>query len=86
VADGVTGILVEPGNTTELQAAIRRLDDDHRLRLAMGAAGRTRAEKFSAEVVTQLYEQHYRRLLAGQFKTALDFGAPNGEIYCECQD
>ena len=28
VADGVTGILVTPGNTTELRAAIRRLDDD----------------------------------------------------------
>jgi glycosyltransferase involved in cell wall biosynthesis len=68
VADGVTGILIEPGNTTELRAAIRQLDEDSGLRRAMGEAGRTRARKFSVETVTQLYEQHYQRLLAGRLK------------------
>lgn len=63
VADGVTGILVTPGNTSELQTAIRRLDEDSELRNKMGAAGLVEAEKFSAEVVTRLYEEHYRRLL-----------------------
>ena len=63
VADGVTGILVTPGNTSELQTAIRRLDRDSDLRDKMGAAGLVEAEKFGAEVVTSLYEEHYHRLL-----------------------
>ena len=65
VADGITGILVTPASTTELQAAIRRLDEPG-LRRAMGAAGVIHAEQFSAENVTALYEEHYYRLLSGQ--------------------
>jgi glycosyltransferase involved in cell wall biosynthesis len=66
VVDGVTGILVRPADTTELRAAIRRLDDEPELRRTMGAAGVVQAEKFSAETVTTLYEEHYRRLLGEQ--------------------
>jgi glycosyltransferase involved in cell wall biosynthesis len=66
VVDGITGILVTPGNTTELRAAIRHLDQNPDLRRTMGAAGLAQAQKFSAEIVTGLYEQHYHRLLAGQ--------------------
>jgi glycosyltransferase involved in cell wall biosynthesis len=69
VADGVTGLLVTPGNTAELRAAIRRLDNDPALRRAMGAAGLIHAEQFSAQAITELYEEHYRRLLAGQPET-----------------
>jgi glycosyltransferase involved in cell wall biosynthesis len=64
VTDGITGILVTPGNTTELRTAIRRLDKDPVLRKRMGAAGLAQAQKFSAEIVIGLYEQHYHRLLA----------------------
>jgi glycosyltransferase involved in cell wall biosynthesis len=65
VVDGITGILVTPGHSTELRAAIRRLDREPKLRASMGAAGLVRAQQFSAETVTALYEQHYRRLLSG---------------------
>jgi glycosyltransferase involved in cell wall biosynthesis len=66
VRDGTSGLLVAPGNTTELMAAIRRLDDDPELRRTMGSAGLLLAEQFSAETVTSLYEKHYRRLLTSQ--------------------
>jgi glycosyltransferase involved in cell wall biosynthesis len=63
VADGVTGLLVTPGNTPELIRAIRRMEEDPQLRGRMGVAGRVRSERFSAETVTIMYEQHYRRIL-----------------------
>jgi glycosyltransferase involved in cell wall biosynthesis len=64
VADGITGLLVTPGNTVELRAAIQLLDADTELRRAMGSAALLRAEQFSANIVINLYEQHYRWLLA----------------------
>jgi glycosyltransferase involved in cell wall biosynthesis len=66
VDDGITGLLVAPGNTMELQAAIRRLDKDPRLRESMGRAGLAKARQFDARVVTTLYEEQYRHLLAGR--------------------
>lgn len=72
VTDGRTGILVTPSSTTELQAAIQRLDEDSELRRTMGAAGRIQAEQFSPETVTDLYERQYRQLLAGQPCSSLD--------------
>jgi glycosyltransferase involved in cell wall biosynthesis len=66
VVDGRTGFLVTPGDTTELLAAIRRLDGDPVLRRAMGAVGLAQAEQFSAQAVACRYEEHYRELLAGQ--------------------
>lgn len=66
VADGITGVLVEPGNTSQLQMAIRRLDEDPALCRRMGAAGMVQARKFSAETVARLYEEHYCRLLDAQ--------------------
>lgn len=63
VEDGVTGLLVTPGNTPELLRAIRRMEEDPQLRRKMGTAGQARSEQFSAETVTNLYEQHYRRIL-----------------------
>ncbi|TMD52505.1 MAG: glycosyltransferase family 4 protein [Chloroflexi bacterium] len=44
VRDGQTGFLVTPGDGVQLYKAIRRLLDDRALALAMGAAGRRRAE------------------------------------------
>lgn len=64
VTDGVTGILVTPGNTAALRAAIWRLDADPALRHTMGTAGTIRAKQFSPEVVTRSHEQLYHRLLA----------------------
>jgi glycogen(starch) synthase len=63
IADGVTGLLVTPGNTPELIRAIRRMEEDPQLRCRMGVAGRARSERFSAKTVTTMYEQHYQRIL-----------------------
>lgn len=49
VAHGSTGLLVKPGDAGELARAITRLIDFPEVRLAMGAAGRRKAEaEFSA--------------------------------------
>jgi hypothetical protein len=39
------------------------MEEDPQLRHKMGAAGRVRSERFSAETVTTMYEQHYQRIL-----------------------
>ena len=64
VVDGETGILVEPGDTTGLAAALRALVDDVALRRRLGAAGRARAEKLFD--VPRFHAAHldlYRQLL-----------------------
>lgn len=45
VDDGVTGLLVEPGNPTALADALLRLAQDKELRHAMGTAGQQRFEQ-----------------------------------------
>ena len=62
VADGVTGLLAEPGDPADLARQIAKLLDDPHLRREMGIAGRRRFEKdFTWETVI---ERHYRPLLA----------------------
>lgn len=58
VADGVTGLLVDPGDGDQLREALQRLLRNPGERLAMGEAGRVRAEtRFDARVTTaQLVE------------------------------
>jgi glycosyltransferase involved in cell wall biosynthesis len=46
VVDGENGFLVAPGDSRELAARMRRLIEDTDLRLAMGRAGRVRAERY----------------------------------------
>ncbi len=51
VVDGETGLLVPPGDTAALRAALERLLGDADLRARLGAAGRERArERYSREV------------------------------------
>lgn len=53
VEDGVTGLLVPPGDQQALRAALERLLGDPGLRTRMGAAGRERArERYSWETAT----------------------------------
>jgi sugar transferase (PEP-CTERM/EpsH1 system associated) len=60
VTEGATGLLIEPGSPHALAAAIRQLIDNPSLRLQMGAAGRTRAEReFSLETMVAHYERLY---------------------------
>jgi glycosyltransferase involved in cell wall biosynthesis len=72
VADGLTGLLIEPGNTTELMNAMRQLQNSSAMRLEMGRAAAVRAGYFATESVASRYEQHYRCLVN-------DLGSPQCE-------
>jgi glycosyltransferase involved in cell wall biosynthesis len=78
VADGVTGLLVSAGNTTELLRAIRRIAGDPQLRRKMGAAGQARSQQFSADTVTKMYEQHYRQILQAPHQATAHTPTLNG--------
>ncbi|MCS7008006.1 MAG: glycosyltransferase family 4 protein, partial [Thermoleophilia bacterium] len=61
VEDGVTGLLVPPGEPDALREALERLLADRELRLRLGAAARERArERFSWERATRATIEAYR--------------------------
>lgn len=65
VEEGVTGLLVEPGQPHAMATAICRLLADERERRTMGLAGRGRLEaNFSAQAMVEATEQLYRTLAA----------------------
>ena len=64
VVDGVTGVLVPPGDALALRASIKRILADPRLRVAMGLAARERAAKYSAAIVVPEIERVYREVVA----------------------
>ena len=63
VEDGVTGLLVPPGDVQALRAAIVRLLGDADLRARLGAAGRERAPRFdaAADALVEVYASTVRR-------------------------
>jgi len=66
VREGIDGLLVPPGNTEELAAAIQRVASDRAVREAMGAAARDRVvNHFDAHVtqapLIQLFREHLDR-------------------------
>lgn len=63
VADGETGILVEPGSVDELANAMQRLIADPDLRAQMGTKGLERVRLFQASTVVPQYEQLYAQLV-----------------------
>ncbi len=61
VADGTTGILVEPGKISEFFIAMRQLALDRELRMHLGHQARERAVRdFSSESVTNAWLEFYR--------------------------
>lgn len=65
VADGVTGLLTQPGDEAALAEALARFLADAELRHDMGAAGKVRArEKFSASEMAEKTEKLYVELVA----------------------
>lgn len=65
VVDGVTGLLVEPGDVEALSAAVRGLLADQRRRRRMGAAGVARARsRYSWTVVAAQTERCYESVLS----------------------
>jgi glycogen(starch) synthase len=61
VVDGVTGILVAPGDAPALTQALQRLIDEPRLAARMGAAGLDRARLFTSTSVVERLEAVYVR-------------------------
>jgi glycosyltransferase involved in cell wall biosynthesis len=64
VLDGVTGILVHPGNSLELAHAIIRLLNDRELRESLGREGRRRVEEhFTLQAHVQKIQEIYGEIL-----------------------
>ncbi len=67
IEDGVTGIIVPPGNEPELIAAWKKLAMNRELREKMGQAARKRmAERFASERMVENFAALYQRLMAGE--------------------
>jgi len=64
VEDGVSGILVPPGDSVALAAAMRRLLADPELRTLLGKAGRERVRQFTASSVAARIENVYQEVSA----------------------
>jgi glycosyltransferase involved in cell wall biosynthesis len=65
IVEGVTGLLVQPGDTEGLAGALMLLIDDAALRDRLGAAGRARFDRlFTAEAAVERYWSLYRMLYA----------------------
>ncbi len=60
VADGVTGLLYEPGNGAMLKAYVDRLVTDPMLRTVLGAGALRSVQNRSWQRVNELLVQHYR--------------------------
>ena len=74
VADGLTGLLCEPGDAADLAEKIETLLDHPDLRTSMGLAGRARFERdFFWETVI---DRHYKPLLAARRLAGAQRGRP----------
>jgi glycosyltransferase involved in cell wall biosynthesis len=76
VVDGVTGLLVPPGDSTALAAAIVRLLRDPELASALGKAGRVRVEReLRIDTMVERTEALYGELLAERQRATGTLGA-----------
>src|SRR5262249_12583793 len=71
VEDGVSGLLVRPGDAEALGAAIGRLLDDAETRGHLAAAGEARAEDFSVDGIAGQVEALLEQATAGDFSSAV---------------
>jgi glycosyltransferase involved in cell wall biosynthesis len=66
VADGETGMLIEPGDTPALQQAVERLLSNPELRSRMGQAALHKVVEFQAGTIVPRIEHVYEELLKNQ--------------------
>jgi glycosyltransferase involved in cell wall biosynthesis len=72
LVDGVSGLLVQPGDSRGLAAAIARLLDDRNMATRLGHAARqVIADRFSVDRMVTSTEQLYLELLARKQRAAL---------------
>lgn len=65
IVDGITGLLVPPGNADRLAQAVGRLEDDNSLRLTMGAAAAEDATgRFDETKMLSSYINWYREIIS----------------------
>lgn len=68
-----TGLLVNPGDVSELSACVRRLLGDHDLRIRLAESGRRRVEaNYSAESMGRRYLNLYEQLLGRRLPCGSD--------------
>jgi glycosyltransferase involved in cell wall biosynthesis len=72
VADGETGFLVQPGDSSALQQAIERLLADADLRRCMGQAALRKVVEFQASAVVPRIEQVYQEVLQQKANPSLE--------------
>ncbi|MBI2865274.1 MAG: glycosyltransferase family 4 protein [Chloroflexi bacterium] len=72
VADGETGLLVPPGDSDALRAAMQRILEEPDLATQMGIAAKLRAAHFRADSIVPLIEQVYHDVLATKPAAAID--------------
>jgi glycosyltransferase involved in cell wall biosynthesis len=65
VEDGVTGLLVPPGDVAALAAAMQRLIDDDGLRDELGARARADATRYDAATVAAWFRRLYESVAPG---------------------
>lgn len=66
VEDGVTGLLVPPGDATALAEAILRLLNDEGLARRMGAAGREKAAQYRPDFIAKKTLEFYENVVGGK--------------------
>ena len=65
VEDGVTGLLVNPGDSVALSTALSAIVNDRDAAASMGQQALERAQSFTASAIVGRVEHLYERLLAG---------------------
>ncbi|MET7764631.1 glycosyltransferase family 1 protein [Streptomyces sp. NPDC005393] len=70
VDHGRTGLLVPPGDATEVSEAVSRLTADSRLRTALGHAGRAAVEGRTWEAIVDQLIDHYAEVLTARTAVA----------------
>lgn len=65
IEDGVTGLLVEAGNVTELEQALRKLLSNYHFASALGRAGRLKVEEVhNCQFVSRQLQNYYLHLMS----------------------
>jgi glycogen(starch) synthase len=71
IADGETGLIVEPDDPEALLRAMLKLAEDHELAVRLGSAGRRRAlEYFTMSRCAEDYSRVYQEVVVGTSKIA----------------